>query len=147
MRNSYCTGAKGRIANDAANSDAVDAFQARKMLDSTAKKDASASSNTLTKRSDIFGDSNPAAVSALDAEKLAKAHRRAEDAEREERKRAAGESAAQSGAGEERKRGYNSMQSVDVTAEDMEVYRMKKVKGDDPMAAFLDSEEVLEYKK
>jgi pre-mRNA-processing factor SLU7 len=148
MRNSYCTGAKGRIANDAANSDAVDAFQARKMLDSTAKKDPSAASNSLTKRSDIFGDSNPAAVSALDAEKLAKAHRRAEEAEREERKRAAGEQGgASGGAGDERKRGYNSMQSVDVTAEDMEVYRMKKVKGDDPMAAFLDSEEVLEYKK
>ena len=41
----------------------------------------------------------------------------------------------------------SSIESVDVTAEDMEVYRMKKVKADDPMAALLDSEEILEYKK
>lgn len=143
MRNSYCTGSKGRLANDAANSEAMDAFQARKMLDSSStkkEKDAAASvSSTLTKRSDIFGESNPAAVSSLDADKLAKAQRKAEEQEALARQNA--------GAGDERKRGYNSMQSVDVTTEDMEVYRMKKVKGDDPMAALLDSDVVLEYKK
>lgn len=143
MRNSYCTGSKGRLANDAANSEAMDAFQARKMLDSSStkkEKDAAASvSSTLTKRSDIFGESNPAAVCSLDADKLAKAQRKAEEQEALARQNA--------GAGDERKRGYNSMQSVDVTTEDMEVYRMKKVKGDDPMAALLDSDVVLEYKK
>lgn len=141
MRNSYCTGAKGRLANDAANSEAMDAFQARKMLDSNPKKDAAPAGNTLTKRSDIFGESNPAAVSSLDADKLARAQRKADEQEAQAR------SSAAAGTGDERKRGYNSMQSVDVTAEDMEVYRMKRVKGDDPMAALLDSDTVLEYKK
>jgi len=35
------------------------------------------------------------------------------------------------------KRGYNSMKSTEVTEEDMEVYRMKKIRSDDPMAKFL----------
>lgn len=141
MRNSYCTGSKGRQANDAANSEAMDAFQARKMLDSKPHKDAAApGANTLTKRSDIFGESNPAAASSLDADKLARAQRKADEQEEHARQSAAA-------TGDERKRGYNSMQSVDVTAEDMEVYRMKRVKQDDPMAALLDSDTVLEYKK
>jgi len=37
----------------------------------------------------------------------------------------------------ERKRGYNSMKSTEVTEEDMEVYRLKKIRSDDPMAKFL----------
>jgi len=35
------------------------------------------------------------------------------------------------------KRGYNLMKSTEVTEEDMEVYRMKKIRSDDPMAKFL----------
>ena len=42
---------------------------------------------------------------------------------------------------DDRKRGYNSTTAIDVTAEDMEAYRIKKAKRDDPMAAFADSEE------
>ena len=149
MRNSYCTGAKGRQANDAANSEAMDAFQARKMLDSATKKDAGAGAGAqaLTKRSDIFGESDAAATSALDAEKLKKAHMKAESLDAAARNSNGNNTGSSVGDGDERKRGYNSMQSVDVTAEDMEVYRMKKVKADDPMAALLDSEEILEYKK
>ena len=50
-------------------------------------------------------------------------------------------------AADDRKRGYNSMQAVDVTLEDMEAYRLKKTKREDPMAHLLSSDEVLEYKK
>jgi pre-mRNA-processing factor SLU7 len=46
---------------------------------------------------------------------------------------------------DDRKRGYNSTTAIDVTAEDMEAYRLKKAKRDDPMAAFADSEELLDY--
>lgn len=147
MRNAFCTGAKGRIANDAANSEAVDAFQARKMLDSTTRRGANDASgaSTLTKRNDIFGESSAAAVSTLDADKLARAMRRAEEQEAGASSSTAN-TAAGTVTGEERKRGYNSMQTVDVSVEDMEVYRMKRVKGDDPMAALLDSDTLLEYK-
>jgi pre-mRNA-processing factor SLU7 len=141
MRNAFCTGAKGRVANDAANSEAVDAFQARKMLESVKRDGASASASALTKRSDIFGESSASAVSQLDAEKLAQAKRRAEEANAIQ-----SSSSGNHASGEERKRGYNSMQPVDVTLEDMEVYRMKKVKADDPMAALLESDTLLEYK-
>jgi pre-mRNA-processing factor SLU7 len=56
----------------------------------------------------------------------------------EENKRSAGDG----------KRKYNSVHAdVDVTAEDMEAYRMKKGRGDDPLAKLADSEEILEYKK
>eukprot|EP00658_Telonema_sp_P-2_P045346 TRINITY_DN3328_c0_g1_i1.p1 TRINITY_DN3328_c0_g1~~TRINITY_DN3328_c0_g1_i1.p1 ORF type:complete len:554 (+),score=197.21 TRINITY_DN3328_c0_g1_i1:214-1875(+) len=37
----------------------------------------------------------------------------------------------------EMKRKYNSMKSTEVTEEEMEVYRMKKIRSDDPMAKFL----------
>eukprot|EP01032_Pedospumella_encystans_P012337 gene12337-14280_t len=141
LRNSYCTGAKGRQANDAANSEAMDAFQARKMLDSNPKRAAEgASASALTKRSDIFGESNAASAGAIDATKLEKARRRAEEESN-------GGSASTAASGEERKRGYNSMQNVEVSVEDMEVYRMKRTKADDPMSALMDSEELLEYKK
>lgn len=141
LRNSYCTGAKGRQANDAANSEAMDAFQARKMLDANPKKaSAEGAASALTKRSDIFGESSAASAGAIDAAKLDKARRRAEEEQQDQKAKA-------SASGDDRKRGYNSMQNVDVTVEDMEVYRMKKTKGDDPMAAFMDSDTLLEYKK
>jgi hypothetical protein len=52
---------------------------------------------------------------------------------------------AEAAKGDERKRAFNSMTAVDVTAEDMEVYRQKRTKGEDPMADLLDSDTVLEY--
>jgi len=39
---------------------------------------------------------------------------------------------------DDRKRGYNSMRSSEVSMEDMEAYRLKKNKRDDPMANFVD---------
>ena len=46
---------------------------------------------------------------------------------------------------DDRKRSYNSSSAIDVTAEDMEAFRLKRAKRDDPMAAFADTEELLEY--
>ena len=43
------------------------------------------------------------------------------------------------------KRGFNSMTAVEMTLEEMEVYRLKRVKEDDPMAKLLDSDTLLEY--
>mmetsp|Transcript_6709 Transcript_6709/g.11212 ORF Transcript_6709/g.11212 Transcript_6709/m.11212 type:complete len:613 (+) Transcript_6709:52-1890(+) len=141
LKNSFCTGEKGKLANDSANSEAMDAFQARrKMLDEktqgadgsdkTAGKTASSSFN-LTKRSELYGDATSA---SLDPEKMKEAAARATSSS----------STKEEGAEENKKRGYNSMGAVDVTAEDMEVYRMKKVKADDPMAAFMNSDTLLE---
>ena len=47
----------------------------------------------------------------------------------------------------DRKRTFNSMQSIDVSIEDMEAYRILKVQREDPMAALRGSEDLLEYKK
>ena len=43
------------------------------------------------------------------------------------------------------KRKYNSLAEVDVTEEDMEAYRLRKVQKSDPMAK-IGSDELLEYK-
>lgn len=133
IRNSYCVGKAGIQINDASNNQTIDAFQERKMLDKMLPH-TQRNANTLVKRSDIYGESSSSVV--LDDDKIKLALKRAE-----EQKVAAMNLAEQ----EERKRSYNSMQSVDVTPEDMEAYRLTKVKRDDPMAALLDSEELLEY--
>lgn len=38
------------------------------------------------------------------------------------------------------------MKSVEMTVEDMEAYRLRKIKREDPMASFLSSDKVLDYK-
>lgn len=47
---------------------------------------------------------------------------------------------------DDRKRSYNSMKSVEMTVEDMEAYRLRKIKREDPMASLLSSDKVLDYK-
>ena len=42
--------------------------------------------------------------------------------------------------GDDRKRKYNSMASVETTAEEMEAYHRMKVRDDDPMAKMLAAE-------
>ena len=37
------------------------------------------------------------------------------------------------------------MENVNVTVEDMEAYRLTKISRDDPMANFLQSDELMEY--
>lgn len=134
MKNSYCTGDAGRTANDAANGPNIDQHQARKMiqLKSQAEKDKASTAGVI-KRSDIFGES--AGGAGLDDQKVLDAVRREEEWAKKDHTADA----------DDRKRGYNSMQSIDVTLEDMEAYRLKRMKKEDPMAAFNDSEELLEY--
>jgi len=132
IRNSYCVGEAGKQINDASNNQTIDAFQERKMLEKLPQSQRTA--NTLVKRSDVYGESSGA---PLDDDKVKLALQKAGE------QKAADANLAEL---EERKRSYNSMQSVDVTPEDMEAYRLTKVKRDDPMAAFLDSEDLLEYK-
>ena len=64
----------------------------------------------------------------LDEKKLRKALKRAN---RKERKKFDSD---------ERKRKYNSLESDNVTAEEMEAYRMTKVRANDPMANYVDPE-------
>lgn len=113
--------------------------------DSTDGKASSGSSgkkgNPLTKRSDVFGESDAAVAAELDEEKVQAAMKRlqAEQAGGSsidmEEVGAAVRDSKKNGGGS--KRSYNSMSTVDVTAEDMEAYRRIKTKRDDPMAAFL----------
>ena len=52
----------------------------------------------------------------------------------------------ENGGDDKKKRKYNSVNvDVDVTEEQMEAYRLKKERSDDPMAQ-LDSDKILDYK-
>lgn len=131
-KNSYCTGVKGKAANDAADSQAIDPAQARKMLESN-MNNLSNHASAVTKRSDVFGEFDPSSKIKLDADKVNQAV-----------KKYAGVDGNNVSDG--KKRGYNSMASVEVTPEDMEAYRLKKGKREDPMT-FLTSNEILPYEK
>ena len=134
VRNSYCVGAAGIAINDAANNQAIDIHQERKMLERVPQANRS-SASTLVMRSDIFGESS--ADATLDEAKLQEAIRRQEEAKRNQ-------STVES---DDRKRSYNSMQPIDVRPEDMEAYRLTKMKRDDPMSNLLDPDApLLEYK-
>lgn len=129
LRNSYCTGEAGRVANDAANSQAMDSNQAKQQFDQRSKRDGDSAPKILSKlvsRSDVFGESSGG---TFDEEALSKAIKRQE----EWSKRDSSEDA------DDRRRSFNSMKSVDVKAEDMEAYRLKKSRREDPMASFQDT--------
>lgn len=142
-KNSYCTGETGRAANDAANTQAADAQHARKMLETIkdkekerekAKENNTSTSRPIAKRSELYGEVEADKVE-LDERKLQDAIARQEQWARD---------VADKEVLDDRKRSYNSTKSIDVSREDMEAYRLKKVKRDDPMAQFMDSEELLE---
>jgi pre-mRNA-processing factor SLU7 len=50
--------------------------------------------------------------------------------------------------GDDKKRKYNSISAdgIDVTEEEMEAFRLRKERSDDPMAKLANSDELLEYK-
>lgn len=113
LKNAYCTGAAGMIANDAASNESMLVLAGQ----ATAKAAFAKKKEELSKQpSDIFGassSSSAAVVSAMNDE-------------------------ADSSA--KKKRGYNSMQAVEkVTDADMEDYHRKRSKADDPMAAYVDN--------
>lgn len=149
IKNSYCTGKKGKEANDTADSKKMDAYDTRKMLEKKTTETANKEEKNINPanfRNEIFGESNEFQVKAIDTEKLKAAY---EKADREKRENEADEAKKNilNGIKGGKKREYNSMKNVEVTVEDMEVYRLKRQKEEDPMAKFMDSEELLEYKK
>ncbi|KAG6543194.1 hypothetical protein Mapa_015444 [Marchantia paleacea] len=114
-RNSYCTGQAGIDAAEAS---------ADLMRTNIEKKEA------LSEKPAAKEEKNPATWGTevpddlvLDHKKLKAALKKEDDRQREEK--------------DERKRKYNVTHSDEVTAEDMEAYRMKKVHFDDPMKDFL----------
>ncbi|KAJ1440972.1 Pre-mRNA splicing Prp18-interacting factor [Sesbania bispinosa] len=115
IRNSYCTGAAGIEAAEAA-SDLMRANLARK---ETAEEDPQPAEE---KRLATWGTDVPNDL-VLDEKLLADALKKEDQRKREEK--------------DERKRKYNVRWNDEVTAEDMEAYRMKKVHHDDPMKNFL----------
>ncbi|KAJ9566916.1 hypothetical protein OSB04_002882 [Centaurea solstitialis] len=115
VRNSYCTGAAGIEAAEAA-ADLMKANIARK----EASEDVIAP--TEEKQLATWGTDIPDDL-VLDQAKLAASLKKEEQRKREEK--------------DERKRKYNVKWNDEVTAEDMEAYRMKKVHHDDPMKDFL----------
>lgn len=136
LKQSYCTGANGRVANDEAHAvtfgtgqaGSAALAQARRMLQPKASHPGGAAPSTLANRSKLYGEADPNVI--LDAGKVKEALGRQErdDDERKKRK-------------------YNSMNAdEEMTEEMMEAYRLTKDKASDPMANF-GSGDLLEYKK
>lgn len=141
MKNSYCTGPNGRIANDDANemrygtgeSGSAALAQAKDMLQAVpqGQRKGDAKSSLTNARSKHYGDADPTTV--LDREKLQAALQKEEELNKTH-------------TADERKRSYNSLKSSnDVTEEEMEAYRLKKSRTDDPMMQLADSGKLLEY--
>lgn len=121
-RNSICTGEAGKRAK----SQVVNQVE-RRMLEAPPKDAASAMEEPPSvKASGLWGEN---LAPELDTKKLAKALQKADKQQRKAFER------------DERKRKYNSLREDDVTAEEMEAYRMKKVRADDPMANYKDPED------
>ncbi|KAK3442365.1 hypothetical protein EUGRSUZ_B02550 [Eucalyptus grandis] len=115
IRNSYCTGAAGIEAAEAVN---------ELMKSNIARKGATedVAAPVEEKRLATWGTDVPDDLE-LDQKLLAEALKKEDIRKREEK--------------DERKRKYNVRWEDEVTAEEMEAYRMKKIHHDDPMKAFL----------
>eukprot|EP01041_Mallomonas_annulata_P010435 gene10435-21776_t len=142
VKNSYCVGEKGKTIHDAASTQTISSQQERKMLEKKPILNHNIN-NIITKRSDIYGEVNQGIV--LDEDKVNKALLRAQEASNKNKKDGNQDLSSSNGTIDERKRGYNSMEAIDVCPEDMEAYRRIRQKRDDPMAELLDSEELLPY--
>lgn len=135
LKNSYCTGANGRIANDEANelrygtgeSGSAKLLQARQILNSN-HGEAKRNQSQPAHRQNSINTTNP----TLDKRKL-------ENALKSE------DSRQKTFVNDDRKRKYNSTETNnDVTEEEMEAYKLKRTCEDDPMAK-LKGDELLEY--
>ncbi|KAL5711820.1 hypothetical protein ACHQM5_014059 [Ranunculus cassubicifolius] len=115
IRNSYCTGAAGIEAAEA-STDLMKANIARK--EATEERPAPVEDKNLA----TWGSDIPEDL-VLDQQKLTEALKKEDERKREDR--------------DERKRKYNVRWNDEVTAEDMEAYRMKKTHHDDPMKDFI----------
>ena len=101
---------------------------------STSTNKSSTLSSNLVKRSDLYGEvSNPSDSNQYDEKKVQEAIERLSNKTRNNVEN------------NDKKRGYNSMASIDTTPEELEAYRRIKVQREDPMAKFLlNSNELLE---
>lgn len=115
IRNSYCTGTAGIEAAEAAG----DLMKAN-----IARKEAAEDAQTPTEQKKLatWGTDVPDDL-VLDDKKLAEALKKEDERKREVK--------------DERKRKYNVKYNDEVTPEEMEAYRMKRVHHDDPMKDFL----------
>ena len=139
MKNSYCTGETGRKANDDANElrygtgelGSASLAQAREMLKATPKIEREKKMDGNISKSKLYGEVDQHAV--FDKSKVKEALKREKDKDK-------------AYVGDDRKRKFNSMEANnDVTEEEMEAYRIKKERSDDPMTK-IKSDELLEYK-
>mmetsp|Transcript_8287 Transcript_8287/g.9744 ORF Transcript_8287/g.9744 Transcript_8287/m.9744 type:complete len:669 (-) Transcript_8287:193-2199(-) len=137
MKNAYYTGAAGRVANNEANEmrygdgrdGSAQLAQAREFLKAVPLGQRGGLGGLgNVQRSKLYGEADESV--ALDPDKLKRAL---------ETKKKSAEPTS-------KKSKYNSLNSDenDVTAEDMEAYRLTKSRGDDPMNK-LQSEKLLEY--
>jgi pre-mRNA-processing factor SLU7 len=140
LKNSYCTGDNGRIANDEAHAMQYGTGQAgsallaqvRQMLPpKSVAPAANPSASNLVSRSKLYGSADPSLV--LDERKVQEALQKKDGEDR-------GSSTS--------KRKYNSIHAEEeMTAERMEAYRIQKMNTtDDPMARISHSDEVLDYR-
>jgi len=138
IRNSYCTGANGKVVNDEANemkygtgvAGSAALAQAREMLKAIPDRKAGESLKPLGSK--LYGEADLSA--SIDKEKLQAAMKKLEQDESH-------------AASSDRKRKYNSVGAIiDVTEEEMEAYRIRKDRGmADPMTN-LEGDKLLEYK-
>ncbi|EFN52055.1 hypothetical protein CHLNCDRAFT_139273 [Chlorella variabilis] len=126
IKQSYCVGAAGTVA-------AADAAEqlAANMEKKAAEDEARRKESKLVGHkpaADVWGEAGDDLQ--LDQDKLREALKRQEKHEKEDDEEL-----------DDRKRKYNSLagQALDVTQEEMEAYRIKKSRGDDPLA-FIDKE-------
>ncbi|KAF8648293.1 hypothetical protein HU200_064872 [Digitaria exilis] len=115
IKNSYCTGLAGIEAAES-STDLMKANMARK--EATKEEPVQHEKKQLA----TWGTDVPDGL-VLDKKKLAESLKKEDERRREER--------------DERKRKYNVKWNDEVTMEDMEAYRMKKIHHDDPMKDFL----------
>lgn len=134
-KNSYCTGKAGERA--AAESAAqmvknLEAKAARAAEEAEARAKSTLNNKHLEKGQAHWGDDAPAEDEELDPDKVKAALQKLERAERE----------AEQAGQDERKRKFNSLADGGgdeaMTAEEMEAYRLKKQRAEDPAAAFRD---------
>eukprot|EP00878_Enallax_costatus_P015778 GHUV01016534.1.p1 GENE.GHUV01016534.1~~GHUV01016534.1.p1 ORF type:complete len:239 (+),score=51.04 GHUV01016534.1:904-1620(+) len=133
VRNSYCTGKAGEKAAAETAEQMVRNLEAKaqRAAEEAEKRAKSTLSNAhLEKGNAQWGTDAAADDSELDPEKVKAAMKKLDRQERE---------AAQQG-DDERKRKFNSLAEDDeqqMTPEEMEAYRLKKSRGEDPAAAFM----------
>ena len=143
IRNSYCTGLNGRHANDQANAlrygdgrdGSAQLAQMKQMLDvgnSGNFATKAVASSPAVMGSKLYGEAGQ--FETLEKDKVAAALKKLQEEERGFIK-------------DERKRNYNSMNAsgLEVTAEEMEAYRLKKSRGGEDPLSKISSDTVLAY--